>query len=60
MNSEIEESVTFDDFQRKLEGLGEQLKLLESGQKCKHEGKGLEDFFVFFSEFGNAVFQILA
>ena len=44
MNSEIEESVTFDDFKRNLEGLGEQLKLLESGQKCKHEGNGLEDY----------------
>ena len=39
MNSETEESVTFDDFKNNLEGLCEQLKLLESDQKSKHEGR---------------------
>ena len=53
MNSEIEENVTFDGLKRNLEGFGEQLKVLESVQKCKHEGKWLKDFFgLFFLEFG--------
>ena len=40
LSSEAEESVTFDDFNRNLENLRNQVKLLESGQKSKHEGKG--------------------
>ena len=40
LTSDAEECVTFDDFDRNLENLRKQVKLLESGQKIKHEGKG--------------------